>query len=109
MKISGNEKSALFGFLKSLLGRAPGYGWDYCSLKGAKCLLTVEHVQRRDGSGVFAAIATLSPVLAGYPTSSVAAPAAAPTPQPASQLSPAAAPSPQPVPPATAAEDPYPF
>ena len=66
MKISGNEKSALFGFLKSLLGRAPQYGWDYCSLKGTKCLLTVEHLPRRDGSGVFAAIAALSPVPAGY-------------------------------------------
>ncbi len=62
MKISGNEKSSLFGFLKSLLGRAPQYGWDYCTLKGQQCLLTVEHVQRRDGTGVFAAIAALSPV-----------------------------------------------
>ncbi len=34
MKISGNEKSALFGFLKSMLGKAPAYGWDYCSLRG---------------------------------------------------------------------------
>ncbi|NLG35313.1 MAG: hypothetical protein GX548_08160, partial [Lentisphaerae bacterium] len=34
MRISGNEKSSLFGFLKSLLGRAPQYGWDYCELKG---------------------------------------------------------------------------
>ena len=75
MKISGNEKSALFNFLKSLLGRAPAYGWDFCSLKGQKCLLTVEHVQRRDGSGVFAAIAALSPVPAGF-----GAPAPAPAP-----------------------------
>ena len=50
MKISGNEKSALFGFLKSLLGRAPTFGWDYCSLKGQKCLLTVERsMQHRVG------------------------------------------------------------
>ena len=109
MKISGSEKSALFGFLKALLGKAPAYGWDYCSLKGHKCLLTVEHVQRRDGSGVYAAIAALSPVPAGYPTSSVAAPAVGPTPQPAPQPPPAAAPGPQPVPPATAAEDDIPF
>jgi len=66
MKISGNEKSALFGFLKSLMGKAPQYGRDYCELKGERCLLTVEHVQRRDGSGVFAAIAALSPVPTDY-------------------------------------------
>ena len=56
MKISGNEKSTLFGFLKGLLGKAPEYGWDYVALKGAKCLLTVEHVKRKDGVGVFASI-----------------------------------------------------
>jgi hypothetical protein len=66
MKISGNEKSSLFAFLKSLLGRAPQYGWDYLALKGAQCLLTVEHVTKRDGTGVFAAIAALSPVPAGF-------------------------------------------
>ncbi len=65
MRISGNEKSTLFGFLKSMLGKAPAYGWDYCSLKGSKCLLTVEHLARRDGVGVFAAIAALSPVPVG--------------------------------------------
>jgi len=89
MRISGNEKSALFGFLKSLLGRAPTFGWDYCSLKGAKCLLTVEHVQRRDGSGVFAAIAALSPVPAGFGQSA----------QPAAPMPVAPAPRPQPAPP----------
>ena len=66
MKISGNEKSTLFGFLKSLLGRAPQFGWDYMELRGHQCLLTVEHIQRRDGTGVFAAIAALSPLPAGY-------------------------------------------
>ena len=80
MRISGNEKSNLFGFLKSMLGHAPQYGWDYCTLKGQQCLLTVEHIQRRDGSGVFAAIATLSPVPAGYAGAGVATPA---TPAPA--------------------------
>ncbi len=74
MRISGNEKSALFGFLKSLQGHAPQYGWDYCTLKGTQCLLTVEHIQRRDGSGVFAGIAALSPVPAGYGSAPVAAP-----------------------------------
>ena len=62
MKISGNVKSTLYGFLKNLLGRAPTYGWDYCALKGTQCLLTVEHVQRRDGNGVFAGIAAMSPM-----------------------------------------------
>ena len=66
MKISGNEKSTLFAFLKGLLGRAPVFGWDYCELRGAQCLLTVEHITRRDGTGVFAAIAALSPLPAGY-------------------------------------------
>lgn len=66
MRISGNEKATLFGFLKSLLGKAPAYGWDYVAVKGMKCLLTVEHIQRRDGVGVFAAIAALSPVPVGF-------------------------------------------
>lgn len=98
MRISGNEKSALFGFLKSLLGRAPAYGWDFCSLKGHKCLLTVEHVQKRDGSGVFASIAALSPVPAGF--GQVTQPAApAPIPAPAAPVQPAwPAPTPAPIP-----------
>jgi len=79
MKISGNEKSTLFGFLKSLQGHAPQYGWDYCTLKGKQCLLTVEHIQRRDGSGVFAAIAALSPVPAGYGVPAAAAATVAPS------------------------------
>ena len=79
MKISGNEKSTLFSFLKSLLGRAPQYGWDYTALKGAQCLLTVEHVTKRDGTGVFAGIAALSPVPAGFgQVPAVSAPAARP-------------------------------
>jgi hypothetical protein len=77
MKISGNEKASLFAFLKSLLGHAPQYGWDYVSLKGAQCLLTVEHIQRRDGTGVFAAIAALSPVPAGFSQPAPQAPAPA--------------------------------
>ena len=94
MRISGNEKSALFGFLKSMLGKAPEYGQDYCTLKGAKCLLTVEHVQRRDGNGVFASIASLSPVPPGYgqpaQPAAPAVPAAQPRPQPAPMPTPAA-------------------
>lgn len=96
MKISGNEKSALFAFLKSLLGKAPEYGWDYCTLKGAKCLLTVEHMKRKDGVGVFASIAAMSPVPQG-----LAGPAAGPTPAAAPQ--PVVPPRPAPVPAAAAA------
>ncbi len=98
MKISGNEKSTLFGFLKGLLGKAPEYGWDYVALKGAKCLLTVEHVKRKDGVGVFASIASLSPVPPGLavPTAPIApAPVVVPVPLPAQ---PAAAPRPTPAP-----------
>ncbi len=97
MKISGNEKSALFAFLKALLGKAPEYGWDYCSLKGAKCLLTVEHVRRKDGVGVFASIAALSPVPQGLTAPAVApAPAPAPVQQPLAPPRPAPAPAPVP-------------
>jgi hypothetical protein len=66
MKISGNDKSALYGFLKSMRGCAPTYGEDYCALKGRQYLLTVEHIQRKGGVGVFAAIASLSPVPSGF-------------------------------------------
>jgi len=66
MRISGNEKSALFGFLKGLLGKAPEVGYDYCDLKGSRCLITAEHVQRKNGSGTYAAIASLSPLPPGY-------------------------------------------
>jgi hypothetical protein len=122
MRISGNEKSALFNFLKSLLGRAPSFGWDYLALKGQKCLLTVEHVQRKDGSGVFASIASLSPVPAGYgqpvqPVAPAPAPARMPAPAPAPVMAPppvaapAPLPAPQPAAPsvAPAEDDEFPF
>ena len=62
MRISGNEKSTLFGFLKGLLGAAPKYGWDYCSLKGQKFLITVAHEAKHNGGGVFPVIAAQCPV-----------------------------------------------
>ena len=65
MRISGNEKSTLFGFLKAALGCAPKYGWDYCEMKGRTCLVTVAHEQRHNGQGVFPSIAALCPVPAG--------------------------------------------
>jgi hypothetical protein len=120
MKISGNEKATLFGFLKSLLGRAPQFGWDYVSLKGAKCLLTVEHIQRRDGTGVFAGIAALSPVPQGMGTApqvpvttqpfdgAQGKPGARPSAVPMARPAPAARPSAPSVAPANA-DDPIPF
>lgn len=65
MRISGNEKSNLFGFLKSALGSAPKYGWDYMEMKGKKCLITIAHEAKRNGQGVFPTIAALCPVPAG--------------------------------------------
>jgi hypothetical protein len=96
MKISGNEKATLFGFLKSLLGHAPQYGWDYMAVKGQQCLLTVEHIQRRDGTGIFAGIAALSPV----PSSMGAGPQARLAVQPVAGARPAVVPVRPPVRPA---------
>lgn len=117
MKISGNEKSSLFAFLKSLLGHAPQYGWDYVALKGAQCLVTVEHIQRRDGVGVFAGIAALSPVPQGMGQAPNAGPAAArPMPAAARPMGPVRSPMPSPAPAraggsgsAPAGNDPIPF
>jgi hypothetical protein len=91
MRISGNEKAALYGFLKSILGVAPKYGWDYCEIKGAQCLLTVEHKPRRDGSSVFPMIATLSPIPASMRQPAPAPVAPAPAPVPAQRAAPVAA------------------
>lgn len=80
-KISGNEKSNLFAFLKAWLGEPPKMGWDYMEMKGKKALITVEHIQSTRNPGqVFAGIASISPVPEGFQ--------AAPTPaQPPSQPS----------------------
>ncbi len=99
MRISGNEKSALFKFLTSLLGREPEFGWDYVSLKGHKCTLSVVHTRRRDGSGVFASIASIAPLLVSPQ----------PAPQPAQPQVAQAPAAPQPVPTETAEEDEIPF
>ena len=102
MRISGNEKSNLFGFLKSALGSAPKYGWDYCEMKGKKCLITIAHEAKRNGQGVFPTIAALCPVPAGMATG---VPAAVPP-----QAAPAVAPSPAPAPvPAPVDDEPLPF
>lgn len=82
MKISGNEKSALYAFLKMILGTAPKMGWDYTALKGRECLLTVEHMEGK--SATYAAIATLSPLPEGMDAPSTPpAPTRAPVQQPA--------------------------
>jgi len=75
MKISANDKSSLFAFLKSWLGQAPKMGWDYCEMKGEKALITVDHEARKNGDGFYATIVSVSPVPEGF-GESTAAPAA---------------------------------
>ena len=94
MRISGNEKSNLFGFLKSALGSVPKYGWDYCEMKGKKCLITVAHEPRRNGQGVFPTIAALCPVPAGMVMGGPAATLAQPAPAPAVPVQAAPVPAP---------------
>jgi hypothetical protein len=107
MKISGNEKSALYAFLKGILGKAPSYGWDYCTLKGSKCLVTVEHKAKNNGQGYYPAIAALSPMPAGMSAPVTPAPVPAYTPPPP-QFQP---PPPAPVtpPPFETDDEPLPF
>ena len=74
MLISGSPKSKLFGFLTTQLGHAPKYDWDYMELRGTPCLITIEHIQRRDGRGMFARITSSTPLPQGLnsaPQSSV--------------------------------------
>ena len=104
MRISGHEKSALFGFLKGLLGHAPEYGWDYCLLKEKQCLLTVDHVHRQDGSGVFARIASLAPLPDGLGT-----PKASTRPLEGGMIPKGVSPAPADSPEEVAGEDPIPF
>lgn len=107
MKISGNEKSALYMFLKSLTGTAPRMGWDYMELKGTDCLITVEHVTSKDGQKTYAQIATVSPLPDGFGEAP-----AAPTPaQAARPQAPARKPAAEPPPPAAVedGDDPIPF
>lgn len=101
MKISGNEKSALYATLKSILGQAPRMGWDYMALKGTDVLITIEHNEGKVTS--YAAIAAISPLPADLGTAP-AAPAAAPAPA-------TGAPPPAPAEPSVedAGDDPLPF
>lgn len=75
MKISGNEKSALYLFLKSWLGQAPKMGWDYMELKGSKALLTIDHETRKSGEGQYATIVSISPLPDGMEQGTAPAPA----------------------------------
>ena len=128
MRISGNEKSTLFGFLKAALGSAPKYGWDYCEMKGMQCLVTVAHEQRRNGQGIFPTIAALCPVPAGMAggvaagtgrgaplpeaggqSGTLNAQRSTPNAQAGTAPTPVAAPVPTPVPPAAADDEPLPF
>ena len=94
-RISGNEKSGLFAFLKAWLGRAPQYGWDYCEMKGRSALITVDHQPSRTKPGaVYAVIASISPLPEGYGETAQATPPPVPPPAPAAaqpQPAPAAA------------------
>ncbi len=130
MRISGHEKSSLFGFLMSALGTAPKYGWDYCEMKGRKCLITVAHEAKRSGQGVYPTIATLCPVPAGMVVPGGGVPPAGVTQAPPVQAAPVqaapvqaapvqaapvqvapvkAAPAPAPMTYAQVADDPLPF
>ena len=96
MKISGNEKSNLFQFLRGWLGEAPRMGWDYMEMKGKKALITIEHATSGRGT-VYATIASISPVPEGFGE----APA---TPPPAASAKPVKA-KPAPKPPAPVETD----
>ena len=90
MRISGNEKSALYAFLTSILGEPPKMGWDYCSLKGRKVLITIAHAEGGKSGQTYASIATVSPLPEGFD----AAPApAAPAPAPKKAAKPAPPPA----------------
>ena len=60
MKISGHENSALFSFLKSILGTAPKMGWDYMEVNGREVLITIEHEE--GNVATYARIVTISPL-----------------------------------------------
>ena len=93
MKISGSPKSTLYKFLSAWLGKAPDYGWDYCSLKGAGAVVSIEHVVSQLGT-TYPKISRISPAktsLADYSAQIVpieqfgATPAAAPVAAPVVQ------------------------
>ena len=60
MKISGSPKSTLFKFLSAWLGKAPDYGWDYCSMRGEGAVVSIEHVVSQMGT-TYPKITRISP------------------------------------------------
>lgn len=101
MKISGSPKSTLYKFLSAWLGKAPDYGWDYCTLVGQGAVVSIEHVVSQLGT-TYPKIARIQPAktsLADYtsqivPKSAFDSPAPAPTPAVASVAQPAVASAP---------------
>lgn len=73
MRISGNEKAALFAFLRSWLGEQFPFGSDYAApvdkggMLGRKCTITINHEPKKDGSGSYPMIVTLGPALVAAP------------------------------------------
>ena len=62
MRVSGHPKSSLFRFLTSLLGHPPAYGWDYCTLRGTKCLRNVVHATSESTGTVYARVEHAAPL-----------------------------------------------
>jgi hypothetical protein len=102
MKISGNEKSNLYLHLRSWLGKPYPYGSDYTKkeneggMLGRKALITINLVAKKDGSGSYPSIVSISPVPTGYtqhvadvpPALQRPAPATPPAPPPAAKAPP---------------------
>lgn len=64
MKISGNEKSKLYGFLSALTGEPPRMGWDYSELKGTGAQITVGHKESKRTAGkYYAVVSSVAPVM----------------------------------------------
>jgi hypothetical protein len=108
MKISGSPKSTLYKFLSAWLGKAPDYGWDYCSLKGQGAVISVEHVVSQMGT-TYPKIARLTPAktsLADYSAQIVPASQFGVAPTPSAAPAPVAPVAPAPVAPAPVASAP---
>jgi len=87
MRISGNEKAALFSFLRSWLGEQFPFGSDYAApvekggMLGRKATITINHEPKKDGSGSYPMIVTLGPAItAAAPVAPQPAPVAPPAP-----------------------------
>jgi hypothetical protein len=64
MKISGNEKSKLYGFLTQLTGEPPKMGWDYAELKGSTAQITITHKESKRTAGrMYPVISAVAPAM----------------------------------------------